>query len=58
MTYQEKCLTSRIESLRNQLNQNAVLYNNHFKICEKTYALSIELDKLICQYMKVFKKSV
>lgn len=57
MNYQEKCLISRIENLRNQLNQNAE-YNNHFRICSKTYALSIELDKLIYQYMKAFKKSV
>lgn len=58
MSYQEKCLISRIENLRKQLNQNVVLYNNHFRICAKTYALSIELDKLIYQYMKSFKKSV
>lgn len=58
MNYQEKCLISRIENLRNQLNQKGVLYNSHFTICAKTYALSTELDKLIYQYMKSFKKSV
>lgn len=58
MNYQEECLISRIEDLRFQLNQNVNFHCNHFRICEKTYALSVELDKLIYQYMKVFKKTI
>jgi len=57
MNYSEKNLISRIEHLRNQLNQNINIPNNRPGICAKTYALSQELDRLIFQYMKVFQNT-
>ncbi len=57
MNYSEKNLISRIEHLRNQLNQNINIPNNRPGTCAKTYALSQELDKLIFQYMKIFQNT-
>ncbi len=56
MNSEEKCLISRIENLRKQLNQNTNIPPSRPGTCAKTYALSLELDKLIFQYMKVFQK--
>lgn len=54
MNSEEKCLISRIENLRKQLNQNNL--HNRPETYAKTYALSLELDKLIFKYMIGFQK--
>lgn len=54
MNYQKECLglSTRIENLRCQLNQKVDSCRGRPLTCEKTYALSLELDRLIYEYMK------
>ncbi|GEM_PF-2767963 len=50
-------LLSQIEALRKQLNENVDTASNNPINCENTYVLSMKLDKLIFQYMKVTRKT-
>ncbi|NMB42299.1 MAG: aspartyl-phosphate phosphatase Spo0E family protein [Firmicutes bacterium] len=49
---QKNQLLEDIENLRRKLNGQVEAGQSVPRNCEQTYALSCQLDKLICKYMK------